>query len=43
MNLLNCGVPRTEAELMIRYKAGRFNQQKEVFEKEIFKNIGGNG
>jgi hypothetical protein len=43
MSLFNCGVPRAEAELMVRYEVGKFNQRKEAFEKELFKNFGGNG
>jgi hypothetical protein len=36
-------VSRSEAELMVRYDVGKFNQQKEAFEKELFKNCAGNG
>jgi hypothetical protein len=36
-------VPRAEAELMVRYEVGMFNQQKEAFEKELFINFGGKG
>jgi hypothetical protein len=43
MSLFNCGVPRAEAELMVRYEVGKFNQRKEAFEKELFKNFRGNG
>jgi hypothetical protein len=43
MSLFNCGVPRSEAELMVRYEVGMFNQRKEAFEKELFKNFGGSG
>jgi hypothetical protein len=43
MSLFNCGVPWSEAELMVRYEVGMFNQQKEVYEKELLKNFGGNG
>jgi hypothetical protein len=43
MSLFNCGVPRSEAELMVRYEVGMFNQRKEALEKELFKNFGGNG
>jgi hypothetical protein len=43
MSLFNCGVPRSEAELMVRYEGCMFNQRKEVFEKELSKNFGGNG
>jgi hypothetical protein len=43
MSLLNCGVPRAEAELMVRYEVGMFNQRKEAFEKDLFKNFGGKG
>jgi hypothetical protein len=43
MSLFNCGVFRSEAELMVRYEIGMFNQRKEAFEKELFKNFGGNG
>jgi hypothetical protein len=43
MSLFNCGVPRSEAELMVRYEIGMFNQRKEAFEKELFKNFRGNG
>jgi hypothetical protein len=42
MSWFNCGVPRLEAELMVRYEVGMFNQRKEAFEKELFKNFGGN-
>jgi isochorismate synthase EntC len=35
MSLFNCGVPRSEAEMMVR--------RKEAFEKELFNNFGGNG
>jgi hypothetical protein len=43
MSLFSCGVPRSEAELMVRYEVGMFNQRKEAFEKELFKNFGGTG
>jgi hypothetical protein len=43
MRLFSCGVPRAETELMVRYEVGMFNQRKESFEKELFKNFGGNG
>jgi hypothetical protein len=35
MSLFNCGV--------VRYEVGMFNQRKEAFEKELFKNFGGKG
>jgi hypothetical protein len=43
MSLFNCGVPRAEAELMVRYEVGMFNLRKEAFETKLFKNFGGNG
>jgi hypothetical protein len=43
MSLFNCGVPRSEAELTVRYEVGMFNQRKKAFEKELFKNFRGNG
>jgi hypothetical protein len=43
MSLFNCGVPRAEAKLMVRYEVGMSNQRKEAFEKELFKNFGGKG
>jgi hypothetical protein len=43
MSLFNCGVPRSEAGVMVRYEVGMFNQWKEAFEKELFKNFRGNG
>jgi hypothetical protein len=43
MSLFNCGVPLSEAELMVRYEVAVFNQRKEAFEKELFKNFRGNG
>jgi hypothetical protein len=36
-------VPRAEAELMVRYEVGMFNQRKEAFEKELFKHFGDKG
>jgi hypothetical protein len=36
-------MPWSEAELMVRYEIGMFNLRKEAFEKELFKNFGGNG
>jgi hypothetical protein len=36
-------VPRSEAELMVRYEVGMFNHRKEAFEKKLFKNFGGKG
>jgi hypothetical protein len=39
MSLFNCGVPWSEAELMVGYEVGIFNQRKEAFEKELFKNL----
>jgi hypothetical protein len=29
--------------MMVRYEVGKFNQRKEAFENELFKNFGGNG
>jgi hypothetical protein len=29
--------------MMVRYEVGMFNQRKEAFEKELFKNFGGKG
>jgi hypothetical protein len=43
MSLFNCGVPRAEAEQMVKNEVGKFNQRKEAFEKELFKNFGGKG
>jgi hypothetical protein len=36
-------VPGAEAELMVRYEVGMFNEREEKFEKELFKNFRGNG
>jgi hypothetical protein len=35
MSLFNCGVPRAEAELMVRYEVGMFNQRKEPTPENI--------
>jgi hypothetical protein len=43
MSLLNCGVSRSESELMVGYEVGMFNWRKEAFEKEFFKDFRGNG
>jgi hypothetical protein len=39
MSLFNCGGPRSEAELMVRFEVGMFNQRKEGLEKEFFKKL----
>jgi hypothetical protein len=43
MSSFSCGVPRSQAELMVRYEVGMSNQRKEVFEKELSKNFRSNG
>jgi hypothetical protein len=40
MSLFNCAVPRSKAELMVRYEVGMFKKRKEAFEKELSKNFG---
>jgi hypothetical protein len=39
MSLFNCGVPRSEAELVVRYEVDMFNQRKEAFEKDFSKTL----